>query len=160
MADRNCRRLSVFVSTPAMHTVPDVGLMRSSAPKRDDLPAPVLPTMPIFSPLRILKSSPLSTGVPVVSYHMRRPAAVMAPSRGHDGVCSVEAFAVCSGACRGTVLGMLCVLVVLLTLLSVRCVASIALISSTSLARPPPYSTSRSADVSWFSTSADCRTIH
>jgi hypothetical protein len=97
--DRRACRLILSVLTPSMSTLPVIsmhyaGLMRSDAqdevmPRslsltRVDLPLPVLPTIPTFSPLLIVTSRLSRTVGPSSEYFADSLSSTISPEVGHD----------------------------------------------------------------------------
>mmetsp|Transcript_3005 Transcript_3005/g.9225 ORF Transcript_3005/g.9225 Transcript_3005/m.9225 type:complete len:333 (-) Transcript_3005:429-1427(-) len=72
--------------TPSTRTAPrSTSTQRVSTYSSDDLPAPVRPTTPIFSPLWMVKSSPRSTCGSSGRYRIHTSTTVIAPRDGHEG---------------------------------------------------------------------------
>lgn len=109
--DRRACRLILSVLTPSMSTLPVVGIIRSRAnacpismhyaglmrsdaqdevmPRslsltRVDLPLPVLPTIPTFSPLLIVTSRLSRTVGPSSEYFADSLSSTISPEVGHD----------------------------------------------------------------------------
>ena len=82
--DRRVRNGIVFVLIPSIYIVPsESSWIRNNAIMRLLLPLPVRPAIPIFSPPRMEKSTPLSTKGPS-RYRICTLVPTMAPSVGHE----------------------------------------------------------------------------
>mmetsp|Transcript_40578 Transcript_40578/g.100772 ORF Transcript_40578/g.100772 Transcript_40578/m.100772 type:complete len:216 (-) Transcript_40578:1497-2144(-) len=85
--ERSASRDIVEMSIPSIVIAPSLSShKRKSATKMDDLPAPVRPTMPSFSPPAMSSSSPLSTGARSTRYAITTPRKRIAPFVGHESV--------------------------------------------------------------------------
>ena len=97
---------TVDMSTLLMNTVPETtSASRKMALTSVDLPLPVLPQMPIFSPWRTIRLTPVTTGSRHGWYVMDTSFKRMLPSSGHPERSSDDSSAGCWDICSFELIG-------------------------------------------------------